>query len=403
MMRVIFIDDEPNILSGLRRILRPLREEWDMVFVESGQQALESLADAPCDVIVSDMKMPGMDGAQLLSEIKHLYPESIRIALSGETDSHMIYRCVQHAHQYLSKPCDADTLVATVKRAYALRNLMKDEKLRKLVANLSLLPSLPAAYESIMQELQSEDPSLQKVGEIIESDVAMSAKILQLVNSAFFGLVRHVSSPIEASKFLGLDVIKSLVLTTGVFSQFDESSVGEARLQAIWSHAAQVGMLAKQIAVQQTTHKLLGDYALMGAMLADVGKLVFAANLSEEFVRAEKIAADEHRPDWEVEREIIGHSHMDVGAFLMGLWGLPNPVVECVAFHHAPAECVEVDFSPLTAVHIAHAIVSADGHDDLPELDRDYIDKMDAAERLPEWLALYQKLFITDLEAAANG
>ena len=403
MMRIIFVDDEPNILSGLRRILRPLREEWDMVFVESGQQALESLDEAPCDIVVSDMKMPEMDGAQLLSEIQHRFPESIRIALSGETDSHMIYRCVQHAHQYLSKPCDADTLVATVKRAYALRNLMKDEQLRKLVSNLSSLPSLPAQYESIMQELQSEDPSLQKIGEIIESDVAMSAKILQLVNSAFFGLVRHVSSPIEASKFLGLDVIKSLVLTTGVFSQFDASSIDEARLQAIWSHAAQVGILAKQIAVQQTTHKLLGDYALMGALLADVGTLVLAVNLGEELARAEKIAADDHRPDWEVEREILGHSHMDVGAFLLGLWGLPNPVVECVAFHHVPAECVEEDFSPLTAVHIADVIVSADGHEDLPGLDRDYIGKMGAAERLPEWLKLYQKLFITDVEAAVNG
>ncbi|MDH3636114.1 MAG: response regulator [Gammaproteobacteria bacterium] len=403
MMRIMFVDDEPNILSGLRRILRPLREEWDMVFVESGQQALESLDEAPFDIIVSDMKMPGMDGAQLLSEIQHRFPESIRIALSGETDSHMIYRCVQHAHQYLSKPCDADTLVATVKRAYALKNLMKDEQLRKLVSNLSSLPSLPAQYESIMQELQSEDPSLLKIGEIIESDVAMSAKILQLVNSAFFGLVRHVSSPIEASKFLGLDVIKSLVLTTGVFSQFDESSIGEARLQAIWSHASQVGILAKQIAVQQTTHKLLGDYALMGALLADVGKLVFAVNLGEELARAEKIAADEHRSDWEVERELIGHSHMDVGAFLLGLWGLPNPVVECVAFHHVPAECVEEDFSPLTAVHIAHAIVSVDGHEDLPGLDREYIGKMGAAERLPEWLKLYEKLFITDVEAAVNG
>ena len=104
-MRVIFIDDEPNILSGLKRILRPLRNEWQMEFKDGGQAALESLAETPCDVVVSDMKMPGMDGAQLLSAVKDQYPNSIRIALSGETDSHMIYRCVQHAHQYLAKPC----------------------------------------------------------------------------------------------------------------------------------------------------------------------------------------------------------------------------------------------------------------------------------------------------------
>ena len=402
MMRVLFVDDEPNILSGLRRILRPLRDEWDMTFVSSGKEALETVTEAPCDVIISDMKMPGMDGAELLSEIKGQHPESIRIALSGETDSHMIYRCVQHAHQYISKPCDADILVATVKRACKLRNLMKDEELQKLVSNLSSLPSLPVHYENIMRELQSEDPSLQKIGEIIESDVAMSAKILQLVNSAFFGLVRHVSSPIEASKFLGLDVIKTLVLTTGVFSQFDEAAVGGNRLQSIWNHGTQVGILAKQIAIQQTTHKLLGDYSLMGGLLADVGKLVFAANLGEKFLQAEETAVNEQRPDWEVEREVIGHNHMDVGAFLMGLWGLPNPVVECVAYHHVPVECVEAEFSPLSAVHIAHAIVSANGDDNLTQLDNDYINNLGVAEKIPEWLRLYEELFVMNAEAA-NG
>ena len=221
-MRVIFVDDEPNILSGLRRILRPLRKEWEMVFEEGGEPALATLESAPCDVVVSDMKMPGMDGAEFLSKVREKYPASIRIALSGETDSHMIYRCVQHAHQYLAKPCDADALVSAVKRAFSLRKLMRDEKLEAIVANMTSLPSLPEQYEQIMQELQSEDPSLQTVGEIIEGDVAMSAKILQLVNSAFFGLARHMSSPSEAAMYLGVDVLKSLVLTTGVFSQFEE-------------------------------------------------------------------------------------------------------------------------------------------------------------------------------------
>ena len=149
-MRVIFVDDEPNILSGLRRILRPMRKEWEMVFEEGGEPALATLENAPCDVVVSDMKMPGMDGAEFLSRVREKYPASIRIALSGETDSHMIYRCVQHAHQYLAKPCDADALVSAVKRAFSLRKLMHDENLEAIVANMTSLPSLPEQYEQIL-------------------------------------------------------------------------------------------------------------------------------------------------------------------------------------------------------------------------------------------------------------
>ncbi|MEQ8207698.1 MAG: response regulator, partial [Woeseia sp.] len=187
MMNVLFVDDEPNILDGLRRTLRPLRNEWTAQFMTSGDDALAYLAENNCDVVVTDMKMPGMDGAAFLQAVRERHPDCIRIALSGETDNHLIYRCVQHAHQYIAKPCDADTLAATVRRATSLRALMTDASLKTLVSQLSTLPSMPKQYQLIMRELQSENPSLNAVGEIIESDVAMTAKILQLVNSAFFG------------------------------------------------------------------------------------------------------------------------------------------------------------------------------------------------------------------------
>lgn len=389
-MRVIFVDDEPNILSGLRRILRPLRKEWEMLFEEGGQAALATLENAPCDVVVSDMKMPGMDGAEFLSKVREKYPASIRIALSGETDSHMIYRCVQHAHQYLAKPCDADALVSAVKRAFSLRKLMHDEKLEAIVANMTSLPSLPEQYEQIMHELQSEDPSLQKVGEIIESDVAMSAKILQLVNSAFFGLARHMSSPSEAAMYLGVDVLKSLVLTTGVFSQFEGNKVEPSVLHAIWTHSTNVGSLAKNIALEESEDKLFADYALMGGLMIDVGKLVFATNFPDKFAQVLSTTGSGEVPDHVAEKELFSHSHTDVGAYLVGLWGLPNPVVECVAYHHEPNSCVESGFTPLSAVHIAHAIVAGGGSEPLAEIDEEYVEAIGAASRISGWIDLYR-------------
>jgi HD-like signal output (HDOD) protein len=358
-MRVLFIDDEPNILSALARLLRSMRGKWDMVFVQDARAALACIKDRKFDVIVSDMKMPGMDGAALLSAVKSMCPNSIRIALSGETDSHMIHRCIKHAHQYLAKPCEAEVLISTVERACALRELMTDEQLKALLSELSTLPSLPEAYNRIMQELQCDDPSLQKIAQIVETDAAMSAKILQLVNSAFFGIARRISTPAEAATFLGVDVIKALVLSTGVFAQFENSKRAAERLSAIWNHSFEVATLAREIATDQSGQKVSGDYAFIGGLLADVGKLVFAANFSKSFDEVEDALLHSDKPDWQVEKETIGHNHMDVGAYLIGLWGLPNPVVECVAYHHQPSACIGREFSALSAVHIATSIVNA--------------------------------------------
>ena len=395
-MRVLFVDDEPNILSGLRRILRPQRNEWEMVFEEGGAAALATLKESPCDVVVSDMKMPGMDGAEFLSRVKEEHPASIRIALSGETDSHMIYRCVQHAHQYLAKPCDVDSLVAAVKRAFSLRELMHDEKLEAIVAEMTSLPSRPEQYDKIMQELQSDDPSLKKIGEIIETDVAMTAKILQLVNSAFFGLARHLSSPSEAAMYLGVDVLASLVLTNGVFTQFDNDQVDARVLQSIWDHSSSVGVFAKEIALQYSDDKMIADYALMGGLLAEVGKLVFAANFPDKFSAVHEQLKSTDAPDYEVEESIIGHHHMDVGAYLVGLWGLPNPVVECVAYHHDPGHCADQSFNALSAVHLSDAIVTSHGKEPFTHLHSEYVKQIGMDDKMPELLKLYEEFLSGD-------
>lgn len=385
-MRVLFVDDEPNILNGIRRTLRPLRNEWEMEFCTSGKDALQALESGDCDVIVSDMKMPGMDGAQFLSAIKDRHPDSIRIALSGETDANMIYRCVQHAHQYLAKPCDMNTLTGTVQRAMSLRDLVQANALTAVIANMTTLPSLPEAYSAIMEELQSEEPSLERIGKIIETDVAMSAKLLQIVNSAFFGLVRHVLSPAEATMYLGVDVIRSLVLTTGVFSQFDDSKVSPAALAAIWNHSIRVGALAKIIMMQMSDDKMLADYAMMGGLLSNVGKLVVAANFPDKFAEIQTQINAGERPENEIEKAVMGHCHTEIGAYLLCIWGLPNPVVECVAYHHAPGACVETGFAPVSAVHIATAITDARGGGQLPGLDAEYVGALGVSDKIPQWV-----------------
>ena len=154
MRRILFVDDEQNILQGLKRMLRPMRNEWDMHFANGAEEALkivpkhkvatEELEDGPVDVIVSDMRMPNLDGAYLLGQIRDRYPATARIILSGHAEQEMAIRSVAAAHQFLAKPCDAETLRETVKRACQLREMMASERLQKITAEIGQLPSVPA-------------------------------------------------------------------------------------------------------------------------------------------------------------------------------------------------------------------------------------------------------------------
>ncbi|MFT4729111.1 MAG: HD-like signal output (HDOD) protein/CheY-like chemotaxis protein [Granulosicoccus sp.] len=395
MKSVLFVDDDPNILSGLKRMLRHMRHEWNMEFFDNGTDALAFHKNAPCDVIVSDMLMPGMDGVELLSTVRDLYPESIRIALSGRSDSNMIYRCIKHAHQYIAKPSDADELVETINRACKLQDHLTDTRLKSLISNLTSLPIMPESYERIMDELQSDNASIGNIGNIIESDIAMSIKILQLVNSAYFGIPRHVSSPSEATMLLGVDVIKNIVLTCGIFSQFDPEIIRVNNIGSIWSRGIIIGALSRYIVMEHTNDKVMSDYASMGGMLCDVGTFVLATSLPNEIAEAQNICDKQGRLDWDVERELLGYSHMEIGAYLGALWGLPNPIIEAVAFHHQPENAVTHQFNALTAVHVANAMVRSVDGKEFPGLNHEYVESLGISEYLPEWFAI-SKNMLTD-------
>ncbi|GIX49667.1 MAG: signal transduction protein [Candidatus Tectimicrobiota bacterium] len=385
--RVLFVDDEPNVLQALRRMLHTMRQEWEMAFASSGEEALRLLAEQPFDVIVSDMRMPGMDGVQLLTRVMEQYPGIVRIVLSGHSDRDMILRSVKPAHQYLAKPCDAERLKATVARACALRELLADQALQRLVSGVKTLPSLPTLYTEVIAAIQAPDSSLEEVGQIIEQDMAMSAKILQLVNSAFFGLRRHVASPTQAVCLLGLNTVQALVLSVQIFAHFDQAVLRRLALDTLWQHSLATSVCAKQIAADLASDRTTVDHAFMAGLLHDVGQLLLAANVPEAYGRALALAHEASLPLWEAEQAVFGATHAEVGAYLLGLWGLPDAIVEAVAYHHRPAACLHQAFSPLAAVHVADALVreaEAGGGEDTG-LNPQYVAALGLAERLAEW------------------
>jgi HD-like signal output (HDOD) protein len=389
--QILFVDDEALVLQGLQRMLRNMRAEWDMTFVESGAKALELLSQTPVDVVVSDMRMPGMNGAQLLAEVMKRFPKTIRLILSGHADQELILKCVGSTHQYLSKPCDPEMLKAAVSRAVHLEDSLRDQTLRQLVTQLDRVPSIPSLYVEIVEKLNDPEVGVDTIGEIIARDMGMTAKILKLVNSSFFGLRRQISSPSGAVAYIGLDTIKSLVLSLHAFSQFEGLDPGKFSIEALWRHSQETANAAKQIARLEKAEQKTADEAFVSGLLHDTGKLILASNFPQKYDAVIQMHEEQALEVVDAEERTFGANHADVGGYLLGLWGLPVPVVEAISFHHCPGKALHKTFSPLAAVHAANALVhtqeGSPARTARAQEDRHYLSELGLLERWDVWNA----------------
>lgn len=390
--RLLFVDDEVLVLQGLKRSLHSMRAQWDMTFVESGAQAMAALAGQQYDAIISDMRMPVMDGAQLLEQVKEKYPEIVRIVLSGQANREAILRSVGPAHQYVSKPCDPQDLKQRLAQAFVMRDLLKNSTVRKLVSGLKSIPSLPGLYYEIQAELQSENASLKKVADIVAKDAGMTAKILQLANSAFMGARYTISNSTQAITLIGTEMVRALVLSVHVFSQFSDPTASDCA--ALWEHGIAVSCLCQRIAVSEKCPKSLVDECVTAGILHEIGKLLLLAEMPAQYVRLIASVAGEPGTLGLMEREQFGCTHADLGAYLMSIWGLPHALVHAVAYHDRPSESVEDCFSSLTVVHAADAIVSSISPLTIVQdvlLDEKYLEALGLSARKTVWAGLFEQ------------
>jgi len=394
MKRILFVDDEPKILEGLQRMLRSRRKEWEMLFAQSGAEALELLAARPFEVVVTDVCMPEMDGIELLEQVQKRYPAMIRIVLSGYFEREAALRAAGVAHQYLAKPCDPEKLREAIDSLCRSTALLTNEEARGVVSAIGSLPSPPQTYDFLKQALRKPDVCLEEVGQIIEQDVGMTAKVLQLVNSPLFGLVFEIASVQRALGYIGLATLRQLVLSVEIFQAFEpERTVPGFSLEAFQVHSR----LAARIAARLPAPVEVASASVTAALLHDAGKLVLAARLPQPFELALRTALEQARPAYAVEEEVIGTSHAEVGAYLLSLWGLPRPVVDAVWNHHRPsaADPPSEGLDVLAITHFASALadetaagVAADEPPAAGRWDLGYVDRLGVSAQLPGWRAM---------------
>lgn len=388
--RVLFVDDEDMVLLGLRRMLRAGGKNWDLEFSLGGEAALRACEANSFDVVVSDMRMPGMDGLELLTEIRDRFPGTARMILSGYSAPQAALSAVGVAHRFLTKPCDAIELESAIERICILRDVVEREDLRKVVGAIGPLPSLSETFCALTKLIENPGTTVRQVADVIQRDPAMAAKILQLVNSAFFGPAQTVTGLHAAVSHLGMGTIRNLVLVADAFRVFTpDKSIPSGIVDALWDHAQRTALIAGRLPVNPKVR----DITVVAALLHDIGKLVFASRMPAQFGKALALAREKNCALFEAEQQTLGVSHAEIGAYLLGLWGIPWQVVDVALNHHHPARVAGSGFEALEAVFVAdllaHEAAPEDGiAADLRECDRISLEKLGLLERLPEFRSL---------------
>ncbi len=397
-VKILFVDDDPLVLQGLRRALYRQHKNWNMVFAEDADTAFAILNEEPADVIVSDLRMPGMDGMQFLERVAGLWPSAVRIILTGQTEREALLRSIGPAPQFLSKPCSAEKLEDVISRSIRLRNAIQDPDFLERIGGMKSIPSPPDLYTRLMEAIRNDKTPIGAVGKIVSEDVSFSARLLQIANSPIFALPITISDASHAVRLLGIDTVRGLALNYGLLSSVKGMDLGGLPIEELWFEGVQCGAVTRHIAMNmRATTEVVNESALAG-MLHGIGQVLLAMNDPRRHRAARAAAKAGQLQLCEAEKRLFGFNHSLAGGYLLQLWGLPEAIVEGVIGWPYPSKLGDMPAKATTAdyIHIARLAMKLDQKgsdllydpDDLIDLDAD-LERMaifGANTELPKWI-----------------
>ncbi len=353
-MKVMLIDDEHHALHSLKRTLLETDPSLKISLLTNGKEALDQLVWDVHDVVITDLWLPGIDGVSLLEQVQKACPSAIRILVDGHSDDATLFKSLHVAHQVVRKPLDSKLLWSLVCQTAKLLPLVSSETMRKVLGGVSKLPSAPRLYRELSTLLQRTNCSIDDMVKLISRDPAITAKLLQLANSAFFTRRSKTVELRAAVVRLGINTIRNLLLGVELFEPGSLLAKAIGReLDAAQQNALNLAQMAERLARGTA---LAGD-AFVAGLLADIGQVVFLMTLGSQWRDCRSDAKLHARPLHEVELEYFGVSHAEVGGYLLGLWGLPYSVVEAVANHHRPERIIAPLYSASAIAAISVALV----------------------------------------------
>lgn len=389
-LNMLFVGADFKWFSQLEKDLVRLHPNWRCRHVRDETQASTEMGSHRFGALILDSRLPGAE--QLLEKIEKLTPHTVRLVLCPGDDAAAIAQWRRPGIHPISAGIDADSFSVHLRRASRLQDWTSDQRIKKLLTLIRKLPAMPKLHLQVSEELRSPHGSLDTVGKIIAQDPVMSAKILQVVNSAYFGLSFGMDDPSQAVLFLGSERTRSLILLAGVFSQFDVAQCGGFDPEKVWNHSLQTAILARTLVQKEIGDPKIGEAAFTAGLLHDVGKLVLAGNVPAMYSAVGKLQSHKNVSLCEAETEILGTTHAELGGCLLGTWSLPLPVLEAVAWHHTPTKSDDRKFSLLTAVHsanvFAHEMAEGEALHPSHRLDLAYLERIGVSERRGHWREL---------------
>lgn len=388
-MNILFVDDEPAILRTIRRTLRNLPPSHQVDLESDPAAALARLRETPYQLVVTDMRMPGCSGAQILETAAQQHPDCVRAVLSGYSGEEETAQVVPHAHLFIAKPFEPKDITELLARAEALSAMPLSETLRRRLGGLKALPAVPRLFTTLTRALsdQNHQSSVADIASILSSDLALTAKLLQLANSAFFGGGARVTRVEQAVQILGTRMLTGLVLQHELFVNGTMPPPLINWRERLNQESMITADLASQIARQLRLDAATRDETAMAALLHDVGRIVLVTELYTQ--EGPENLPTECRGDLicQEEEARLGTHHGWVGAYLLRLWGLPPTLVDAVAWHHQPSRSGISGLSTLTLVHVADAL-TCEEKSGVACLDLEYLRAVGCEDRLPAWKEL---------------
>jgi len=381
--RILFVDDEPLMREFYRMIGSLLGVEYEIFLASDGLEGLNLLKTTPMDIVVSDLAMPGLNGPDFLTKVMRSHPESLRIVISGHSDQLTVAQCLMFGHRYFHKPFDIKLVTSVLRRICQLKEQVCNEKIKRVISGLGALPTPPDLYLRLAKELSSPLSTLDSIAAIVKEDPGLTVKLLQIVNSAAFGISRKISNVPEAVQLIGTQILRAIMLTVQAFKFYEETSMRSVSLTQLWNHSLRTAIAAERLARFEKLPPQWCEEAFVAGLLHDIGKLVLAANADEEYEMIFKKSRAENIPLDQLEKEMFGATHAQIGAYLLGLWGIPENIINTVELHHNLSEDTAGRFSAVTALHLAQCLDPTENR--AMRLDHDYLQRLGIDDRIPAW------------------
>lgn len=358
LVRILAVVRQPEALQDLANEMRRTQPGWILEFAENPSRALQRIAHKNYDAVISDLGIPSQSGLDFLQKVRERCPDVLRIIWTSHASWQLGLQLLGLVHQHLTRADSPAVLIEHLQSSLSVGHHLKSAALRRIIGQVQSLPSIPALYFELLQVLRAPDSDANNVAAIISRDLAMTAKMLKLANSPFFGLDHQITNPVEAVIQLGVETVERLVLLIQIFSLFKNVDLGFFSTERLWSHSWDCGRLARRVAELEQHSTEAANLITTAGLLHDVGKLLLATAFAHDFQQALNCAHEQNIPLWQAEQNVFGASHADVGAFLLSLWGLPDRIVEAVLRHHQPGACSSSPLCPAGCVHLANALAN---------------------------------------------